>query len=174
MDFLLNPVIYTSLRLAHIVFGLVWVGFGIATAFVIHPMASNAREGGDKALRMFYGYSAYNKIFPIAAIVTTLAGVILWLALADGASLIGYSDTGNLAMATGAVAGLLAFGHGAGATGRFSAVFARLARAVEEGNAEAGNAEITEARSKLFLHGNISAVLTLIAVVLMASASSLG
>ncbi|MEO1164120.1 MAG: hypothetical protein AAFV98_10080 [Chloroflexota bacterium] len=174
MDFLLQPAIYTTLRLAHIVFGLVWVGFGIVAAFVIHPLSQNTGESGNKVLRIFYGYSAYNKIFPIAAIITTLAGIILWGALAEGAGLLGYSDTGNLAMATGAVAGLLAFGHGAGATGRFSAQFAKLARTVEEGEAEAGNAEITEARSKLFLHGNISAILTIIAVVLMASASSLG
>lgn len=168
MEFMNNPIILTVLRLSHIFFGMIWVGFGAVGAWVVHPVAEKMSEKGDSLLRVFYGYSNYNKIFPIAAIVTTLAGLILWGVRADGALLTGFTSNGSIVMGFGAIIGLLAFGHGAGATGRFSALYAKAAREYEEtgDNADA----LAEARAKLFTHANISAILTVIATVCMASA----
>lgn len=165
-------ILTTVLRLSHILGGIIWLGFGAVGAWVVHPLADKLGEKGDMLLRNFYGYSNYNKIFPIAAIVTTAAGLILWVLRADGASLRGFTDTGSLVMSIGVVLGLLAFGHGAGATGRFSAAYAKAARVYEEADSpsEAQVAELAEARKKIFTHANISAILTVLAAIAMSSA----
>ena len=157
------------LRLTHIISGIAWVGFSAVAAWVVHPVAETMDEKGNSLLRIFYGYSRYNKIFPIAAIITTLVGLILWGMQADGMNLAGFTTTGSMVMGVGVLFGILAFGHGAGATGRFSGKYAKLARAVEEGD-ESKSQELAETRKKLFLHSNIRAFLTVIATVAMASA----
>ncbi len=169
MEFMNNPIILTTLRLSHIIFGMLWVGFGAVGAWAVHPVAAKMGDKGDSLLRIFYGYSNYNKVFPIAAIVTTLAGIILWGARADGALLTGFTTNGSVVMGFGAIFGLLAFGHGAGATGRFSGLYAKIAREYEE-NGGTNVEALAEARAKLFTHANISAILTVIAAVCMASA----
>ena len=157
------------LRLIHIITGIAWLGLGAVAAWVVHPVAAKTDEKGNSLLRIFYGYSSYNKIFPITAIITTLVGLVLWGMQADGMDLAGFSTTGSMVMGVGVLFGLLAFGHGAGATGRFSGNYAKLARAVEEGDTSKSQ-ELAETRKKLFLHSNISAILTVIATVAMASA----
>lgn len=162
-------ILVIVLRLIHIFAGIVWVGFGAVGAWVVNPVADQMGEKGDSLLRIFYGYSNYNKIFPIATILTTLAGIILWGLRADGPFLLGFTETGSYVMGFGALFGILAFGHGAGATGRFSTAYAKLARAVEEGDASKAD-ELAETRKKLFTHVNISAILSVIAAIAMASA----
>lgn len=172
MDFLNNPLVLTALRLSHIFFGILWVGFGVVSAFVLHPLAKSMGEKGHAMLRVFYAYSNYNKIFPIAAIVTTAAGLIMWPARVDGMDFIGFSGTGDIIMIIGALIGLVAFGHGAGATGRFGGEYAKAAKAFEETESpsEEQASELATLRAKLFLHSNISGILTIIAAVAMASA----
>lgn len=163
------------LRSLHILLGIAWVGLAVVGAWILHPAADRMGANGMTMLRTFYGYSLYNKVFPVAAIGTTLAGLILWPARAvDGWKLIGYPITGSVVMAVGVVFGLLAFGHGAGATGRFAGVFAKAARDYDE-NANDDNQQALEtAKSKLYLHSNISTWLTVIAAVCMSSARYLG
>lgn len=162
-------ILVIVLRLLHIISGIIWVGFSVVGAWVVHPVAEKMGEKGNSLLRVFYGYSNYNKIFPIAAILTTLVGIILWGMRADGMQLQGFTDTGSMVMGVGVIFGILAFGHGAGATGRFSGNYAKLARAIEDGDDSKAD-ELAETRKKLFTHANISAILTIIAAVAMSSA----
>lgn len=162
-------ILVTLLRLTHIVAGIVWVGLAATGAWVVHPVGKKLGDKGDSLLRLFYGYSNYNKVFPVVAILTTLAGLILWGMRADGMQLQGFTNTGSIVMGIGALFGILAFGHGAGATGRFGGNYAKLARAVEEGDASKAD-ELAETRKKVFTHANISAILTVIAAVAMSSA----
>ncbi|MGJ3238670.1 MAG: hypothetical protein ACFE0Q_08195 [Anaerolineae bacterium] len=168
MDFLNQPLILTSLRLAHIIFGMLWLGLGVVGVWVVHPLADRLGERGNFLLRDFYAYSNYNKIFPLAAIVTTVAGLVMWPARVDGMDFVAFGATGDIVMLIGSVFGLLAFGHGAGATGRFTAAYAKAVRANDE-NGE-NTDELDALRDKVFTHANISAILTLIAAVAMSSA----
>jgi len=172
MDFLNNSIVITVLRLSHIFSGIIWVGFGAVGAWVLNPAVKKLGEKGDTLLRIFYGYSSYNTIFPIVAGITTLAGIILWGARADGAQLQGFTDVGSGIMGIGAIFGILAAGHGGGATGRFAKKYADAARAYEEAESpsEEQTSELAELRAKVFTHSNISAWLTVIAAVAMASA----
>lgn len=167
MDFLNS--LFPLLRLTHILFGIVWVGFGAFTAFVLHPAAERAGESGQEMLRTFYAYSLNNAIMPIAAVVTTVVGLLMWGIRADGMNLAGYTTTGSIVMAIGVVFGLLAFGHGAGATARYSNAFADAAKAYQ-GASEVTMDTLNEAQKKLYLHANISAVLAIVSTVCMAGA----
>lgn len=172
MDFLNDPIVLSLLRLTHIFFGMIWLGLGISGAVIIHPVAKSLGEKGDELMRRYYAYSIVNRLFPLAAIVTTLAGLIMWSTRVDGRDFQGFSDTGDIIMLIGAIFGLLAFGHGAGATGRFSSAYGKLARTVEESDSpsEEQVSELAILQAKVFTHGNISLVSTVIATVAMASA----
>lgn len=165
-------ILLIVLRLLHIFFGMIWVGLGVSAGFVVHPLAASMGDKGDKFLRLFYGYSNIQKIFPVASITTTVAGIILWGMRADGAQLQGFTGTGSTVMAIGAIFGLLAFGHGAAATGRFSNAYAQAAREVEESDSpsEEQVSKLAELRAKVFTHGRISGLMTFIAAIAMASA----
>lgn len=172
MDFLNDPIVLSLLRLTHIFFGMIWLGLGISGAVIIHPVAKSLGQKGDELMRRYYGYSIVNRLFPVAAIVTTVAGLIMWPARVDGSDFIAFSDTGDIVMLIGAVFGLLAFGHGASATGRFSNAYGKLARTIEESDSPSKEqlSELEILQAKVFTHGNVSLALTVIATVAMASA----
>lgn len=168
-------IIISVLRLGHIVLGAVWLGFGALSAWVLHPAADQLGEKGAAMLRTFYGYSRFNMILPIAAIGTTVAGLILWpLRTTNGMDLLAFGATGDIVMAVGALAGLLAFGHGWGATGRFSGMFSKAAKAYDENPNDENKQTLDTAKTKLYTHGNISAWLTLVSLIFMAGARYLG
>ena len=93
------------LRPLHILLGIVWIGFGSLLAWVLHPAADKAGEKGLAMLRTFYSNSTIGLIMPVAALGTTLAGLILWGIRADGMDLSAFGATGDMVMAVGALAG---------------------------------------------------------------------
>lgn len=167
---MMNTLI-TVLRLAHILLGVVWVGFGAVSAWVLHPAAERLGSRGDDMLRTFYAYSNFNKVMPVAAGGTTLAGVVLWALQANSLfDLANFAGLGDIVMVIGAVFGLLAFGHGASATGRFSGMYAQAAVAYDDNPTPETEQALKDGRAKLFTHSNISAWLALVAVVCMSGA----
>jgi uncharacterized membrane protein len=156
------------LRFLHIILGVIWVGAGVTTAWILHPLATKLQgENGSQIIRAWYSKSRFNQVMPIAAIGTTLAGIILWGLHADGSQLEGFSKTGSMVMGIGALFGILAFGHGIG-LGRMSGKYADMVN-----SGEASEDELNEMEAKLARNGNISVILTLIAVACMSSARSL-
>jgi len=172
MDFLNDPIVLSILRLTHIFSGMIWLGLGVSGALIVHPVAKSLGEKGDEFMRRYYAYSIVNRVFPAAAILTTLAGLIMWPARVDGMDFAGFGNTGDIVMITGALFGLLAFGHGAAATGRFSDAYGKLAQAIEESDSPSDTqlSELATLRAKVFIHSNISVVLTIIAAVAMSGA----
>ncbi len=172
MDFLNNAIVLSILRLTHIFSGMIWLGLGVSGALIVHPIAKSLGEKGDAVIRRYYAYSIVNKVFPLVAILTTAAGLIMWPARVDGMDFLGFGNTGDIVMITGALFGLLSFGHGAAATGRFSAAYAKVAQAVDESDSPSSEqqAELATLRAKVFTHSNISLALTLIAAVCMSGA----
>src|SRR5688572_15357157 len=123
MDFInqLVPI----LRPLHVIFGMLWFGFGSLAIWVLHPAAAKLGEKGDVMLRRFYGFSNYGAIVGISAITTSLAGLIMWPARVQGMDFIAFGSIGDIVMLVGAIAGLLAWGHGGAATGKFVGAFAK-------------------------------------------------
>lgn len=160
------------LRPLHVIFGMLWFGFGSLAVWVLHPAAAKLGAKGESLLRTFYGYSNYGAVVGVSAIVTSLAGLIMWPARVDGMDFVAFGSTGDIVMLVGAVAGLLAWGHGGAATGKYVGLFAKLGKELEEtaNPKDEQLAAYEDAKKKMFLHTNISAWVTLVAVVCMAGA----
>jgi hypothetical protein len=178
-EFVTSPFAQTTLvtifRFLHIIFGVIWVGFGTLLAWLMIPTAQRMGERGSTMLRTFVGYSPVGTIIGVSALVTTLAGLLLWPFRVQGAiDFRAFTGTGDIVMAIGAVFGLLAFGHGATATGRYTGVYAAAAKAYDDDPSDANRAALDDAYSKMKLHANVSAWLTVIAVVCMSGARYLG
>jgi len=162
----------TIVRLLHIVAAFVWVGMSLAVSWVLLPMTQKlAADRGSHLLQLWFAKSPFNRILALAAIVTTLAGVYLFARLSilfDGQWL---STPGMIVLGIGAFFGLAAFGHGI-ALARLSSGYARLADvALAEGEtADESHQELALLEARLIRSGRIGLILTLIALVGMASA----
>ena len=167
----MEEIAVVILRFLHIFLGMIWIGFGILAAFVLNPAANRLGENGAIMLRTFYGYTRFGTIIAISSVGTTVAGLILWpLRTQNGMDFLAFSNTGDIVMSIGAVFGLLAFGHGAFATGRATDAFAKAVKAYDSDPSEANQSTLQAAKKKLFTHGNISAGISLVAVICMSGA----
>ena len=157
-----GALIISVLRLLHIVAGLIWVGAAIMMSFFVEPAAQRSGGDGVRFLRAFYGKTNYSRMIPLAAVITTLAGVLLY-------GMMSYHETMNSAMGMtitlGALFGLLAFGHGFFALWRSTGHYGDL---VKSGEADEGSLQALE--DKLRRNGRISMWLALVSLVLMAGA----
>lgn len=167
------------LRMLHIVFGMLWVGIAIANVVVFHPLARRffpESNGGNRLLMRLYSESAMPKLFPIAAIITTVAGLYItgrlfvvrggpWLPTSLGMNVLYF----------GMIVGLLAFGHGL-ALGALTAKYARASREVlaADGPTPDQASTLENLEGRLDRSGRISVVLTLVALIAMSSARYIG
>ncbi len=161
-----GALITTVLRLLHIVGGLIWVGAAIVMTFYVEPATEQSGAEGSRFLRKLYGATTFPRLIPLSAIVTTLAGLLLY-------GMLSYHEAMNSAMGMsitlGALFGLLAFGHGFFALWRSAGQYATLASA-----AEADEGQLQTLEYKLRRNGRISMWLALISLILMAGARYIG
>jgi hypothetical protein len=164
------------LRPIHIIFGMLWFGYGTLSVWILFPAAAKMGARGDILLRDFYGYSNYGRFIAVTAIVTTVVGLIMWPARIQGMNHPDFSNPGDIIFAIGAVFGILAAGHGGSATGKAIEVFSKLSKEIEDvDNPKAESLSAFEAaKKKMITHANISAWIILIAVLGMAFARYLG
>lgn len=160
------------LRMAHIVFGMLWVGLAIASVVVFHPLAKQFfpnEKGGNRLLMHLYSKSMLPKLFPVAAIVTTVAGLYITgrLFAASGGAWLNSTAMGVLYL--GMLVGLLAFGHGIG-LGTLTAKYAKAARAALADGPTEETGNLVELEGRLDRSSRISLVLTLVALIAMSSA----
>jgi hypothetical protein len=148
--------------------GVILVGF---VEPAIHTMPAQNRQRFYWAL---YTRTRIGTAFPIASGLTTAAGLLLYLV---SQSHLYFSQNGNIVLGTGALFGLLAFGHGAAATGPLTGRYtAALAAAYGTEGGAGGEisadqlASLEEITRKHDVHTRISVILGLIALVAMASA----
>jgi hypothetical protein len=163
-------IVLIVLRLLHIVGAVAWVGMGITMMLYIGPAAGAAGESGLRFMKSLMTRTGFARAVPIAAVVTVLAGILLYL-VADSASR--FSSTGNMVLGIGAVFGLLAAGHGGAATGRATtALAAALAQHVPDNGAIAPDAlpTLRDLAMKVSTHSRISVILMIIALIGMGTA----
>lgn len=164
-------VVLVLLRLLHIVAAFAWVGLAAAVTFYIAPAALAAGESGMRFLKTLLTRTSFGSIFGASAGVTMLAGLLLY-AIGDAFS--HFSQTGNMVLGIGAVAGILAGIHGGAVVGRSTRELGEaLAKTVPDGGGTiAADAQRTlnELGAKLLSHARLSMVLMIIALVGMGSA----
>ncbi|MDE2821398.1 MAG: hypothetical protein OXI40_16830 [Chloroflexota bacterium] len=157
-----GALIISVLRLLHIVAGMIWVGAAIMMSFYVEPASERSGGAGARFLRDLYGKSNYARMIPVAAIITTLAGLLLY-------GMMSYHETMNSAMGMsitlGALFGLLAFGHGFFALWRSAGQYSDLAK-----SGDGDEAALQALEDKLRRNGRIGMWLALVSLVLMAGA----
>ena len=160
----------TILRLIHILAAFSWFGLGMVMAIYVVPAATAAGESGARFFKSLMTNTRFPMAFPIASVLTTLAGILLYLV---GGARDHFSSTGNLVLAIGAIAGLLAAGHGGAATGRATTAYGEALNKYVQDNqpisAEGTNA-LRALGAKVGIHSRISFALMVIALIGMASA----
>jgi len=166
-----DNLVLVILRLLHIVSAFAWVGLGLTSTFYIAPAALAAGESGLRFLKSLFTRTSFGSVFAVAAGLTTLAGILLYLT--GNASRI-FSPTGNMVLGIGAAAGVLATLHGGAATGRATSALAEsLTKNVPDGDQPIPASALSELRTraeKMLLHSRISLVLMIIALIGMGSA----
>lgn len=163
-------ILFAALRLIHIVAAVAWVGIGLTTFLYIGPAATAAGESGLRFLKSLLTGTSYARIFPAAAGVTMLAGILLYLLGAMDR----FSQTGNIVLGIGAIAGILGGIHGGAVTGRATrALGEALNQHVLTGDqpiSADGLSVLRERAQELASHTRISIILMIIALIGMASA----
>ncbi len=158
-----GALIVTILRLLHIVGGLVWVGAAIVMSFYIEPVLAKAGADGRRIARGLYSETSFPSLIPLSALVTTVAGLLLYGMLSYHEAL---SSGMGLVLTLGALIGLLAFGHGWFAVWRPASQYAAFSEL------DADEQEALE--GKLRTNGRISMWLALVSLALMAGARYIG
>lgn len=161
-----GALIVTVLRLLHIVAGLIWVGAAIVMTCYIEPTLERAGASGRPFLRQLYGGSRFPRLIPLSALITTVAGLLLYGLMSYHEAM---SSSMGLVLTLGALVGLLAFGHGAATVWRSAGRFAAMAA-----SENADDAPLTQLQDKLRRNGRVSMWLAIVSLVLMAGARYIG
>lgn len=159
------------LRLLHIVAAFMWVAVGVSIAFFIMPSVQAAGENGARYLSVLLKHTIIARALPMSAGLTMLAGILLYI---GGNVRSHFSNTGNAVLGFGALVGILAGIHGGAFTGR---AIRRLGVILSEKipvDNQVVRADdllvLREQAMKVVAHARVSMMLTIIALVGMASA----
>jgi uncharacterized membrane protein len=71
-------LIVIVLRTLHIIAGVFWVGAALMLTFFISPTVGAIKESGQVFMRHFMGQTKFNLVMWTAAIITVIAGAILY------------------------------------------------------------------------------------------------
>ena len=82
-----GALLITILRALHIVCGLVWVGAALLMTIYIEPTAERAGADGRRVLRALYRTTSFSRLVPASAIITTVAGLLLYEMLSYSAAI---------------------------------------------------------------------------------------
>jgi uncharacterized membrane protein len=164
----LDLIVLFVLRVAHILFGIMWIGAGLFMYFIISPTMQKMRSG--EIVNNIVTHSRYSLYMALSAIVTVVAGVLLYIRVYSA----DWLSTGpGRVLTIGAIAGILAFGHGATAMPSAMDRLNKLGQEIATGGGPPSQdqlAALNDLQGKMTLHSRISLALGLIAVVGMAGA----
>ena len=142
------------------------MGAAIVMSCYIEPALDGAGADGKPVLRRLYSESNLTSLIPLSALITTVAGLLLYGLMAYHEAM---SSSMGLVLTLGALVGLLAFGHGFFAVWRSAGRFAAMAT-----SDSADEATLTQLQDKLRRNGRVSMWLAVVSLVLMAGARYIG
>ena len=157
-----GALLISILRLLHIVGGLLWVGAALFMSWYVEPTAARQGAAGTHFLRAIYRDTNLPRLIPLSALITTVAGLLLYEMLSYSDAL---SSPMGLVLTAGASFGLLAFLHG------IFAVWRRLAALPARSKALARDeSQLAMLEDKLRRNGRVSLWLAIVSLILMAGA----
>ncbi|HEX7025319.1 MAG TPA: hypothetical protein VF187_10925 [Gemmatimonadales bacterium] len=158
------------LRLIHVLFGVLWVGFAVFVTLFLGPAVRDAGPDGGKVMAALQRRGVMT-IIPGLGIVTLLSGLWLYWHLSNGFQADYLRSPTGHALGMGGVVAILAFGIGMSVAR--PAMMRAMALSQSLGSNPAGPdhaaqvALITKLRARADLGGRITAVLLLLAVAAM-------
>lgn len=160
-------------RLLHIAAGTFWVGSGVFMLFFVMPTVRSMGPGGQSFLECFYQITPFAIAMPIASLVTTVAGALLYYRVSDHFNADWMSATPGVVLTIASVLGIAAFLHGATVTGPTSDKLGKLTKdlgALTGPPSESKIAEVRGLQQKLGQHARISTTLEVLSLLGMAAA----
>ena len=155
------------LRLIHIVGAFAWVGLGATMSFYVAPAAVAAGENGFRYMKSLFSQSGFAMSFAVVSGITTLAGILLYLI---GGASSHFSQTGNIVLGIGALAGLAAAVHGGAILGRTTRAVGEAVSKLGASVSAADMTQLNELTTKMVTQSRHSLILMVVALVCMGSA----
>ena len=156
-----------TLRLLHIVGAFAWVGLSATVSFYVAPAAVAAGESGFRFMKSLFAQPVFAMSFAIVSGITTLAGILLYLV---GNASSHFTQTGNMVLGIGAVAGLAASVHGGAVLGRTTKTIAETLAKLGTTLSAADMTQLNDLTIKMVTQSRHSLILMVIALVCMGSA----
>ncbi|GAB4433631.1 MAG: hypothetical protein Kow00106_26620 [Anaerolineae bacterium] len=166
-------IVMIVLRLLHIFGGILWAGSAFFLVLVLMPAMNAMGQEGIRFRQSFLVKSRFNALMPVASVLTTLAGIILFVRVSDHFNSDWLSSDGGIVLSIGSLAGLMAFGHGQSVTGPAFRRTATLLKAIEAQGSPPTEAQVAELQAlgrKSARNARISILLLIIAIVGMSAA----
>ncbi len=162
-------ILIISLRLLHIVAGVLWVGAALVNTFFLTPTIAATGETGQKFMAHLFGQARLTARITLASYLTVLAGAALYWIDSQGFTSAWRSSGPGIGFGLGALAGLIGFGFGQ-VVGKNAAAIARIAGQIQGAATPEQSGTLARARSAMATAGNISTALLILALALMATA----
>ena len=157
------------LRLVLIISGVFWVGAGLVMFFFIGPTLGATADAGQKFAQHLMLRTRFTAILTTSAILTVLAGAILYWRDSDGFNSAWLHSGQGLGFGVGALFALIGLVFGA-MVGNTNGALAKLGSQIQGKPSPEQMAQIGALRKRLALVSPINAYSLLIATLLMATA----
>lgn len=155
------------LRLVHIISGVFWVGTGLAMFFFIGPSLGATADAGQKFAQHLMTKTRFTAILTSSAILTVLAGFILYWRDSNGLSSDWMHTGAGLGFGLGAFFGLIGFIFGV-MVGNTNGALAKLGAQIQGKPTPEQITQIDALRKRLSLVSPINAYSLIIATLFMA------
>ncbi|CAG0937346.1 hypothetical protein TFLX_06271 [Thermoflexales bacterium] len=166
-------IVVLVLRLLHIFGGIFWVGASFMLVGFISPAVQASGQVGGQVMQRLMTGSRFSSIFGLSAMVTMLAGVLLYWRVSGGLQLAWITTAPGLALTIGSLAGIAAGVIGGGVAGRTGEKIGQLNAQLGHNQGAPSEAQLSELQGlqqKMKRAQRLSVGLMIIAVVGMAIA----
>lgn len=166
-------ILFSVLRLLHIIAGIFWAGGAILMNLIIGPAVGATGDAGKQFIGHLVGKTAFSKYMLISGVTTVAAGTILYGIDSNWFSSGWMMSPTGIGFGIGATAGILAlvFGFMVGST---NGKLAALGMQIQGKPTDEQLATLGTLRKRQVLVTNGNTISILISIVLMASARLLG
>jgi uncharacterized membrane protein len=165
----MNNAFVIVLRLVHILSGVFWVGAGMMTYFFISPAVAATGESGQKMMGHMITKGRMTVRITIAAILTVLAGGILYWIDSGGLTSAWTTSPAGLGFGIGALFALIGLGTGL-MVGRNASKLGRIAAAAKGKPSPEQITEMQAAQKQMGTASRLSTFALIIALACMATA----
>lgn len=169
----MNIYLLNTLRLTHVVAGILWAGAAISYLFFFKPSVKSIGPAGPQFMQHLMGRRKYPTFMMVTSLLTILAGIGLYWYTSGGLSMAWITSGPGIGFTIGSVAALIAFflgSFGIGPTaGKLGALGQQIAAAGKPPSAEQVN-QMHSLEARMNLLERVEFVLFVIALVTMATA----